>query len=582
LAEQRVERRLAAILVADIVGYSRLMGADEEGTLAALQAHRRELIAPKMAEHRGRIVKTTGDGVLVEFASVVDAVRCAVEIQEGMAARNADAQADRRIEYRVGINLGDVMVDDADIYGDGVNVAARLEALAEPGTIYLSASAYDQVKGKVACAFDDLGAHAVKNIAEKVRVYRVATARGAEGARPALALPDRPSVAVLPFQNMSGDPEQEYFSDGITEDIITDLSKLSGLFVIARNSAFAYKGRAANIPEVCRELGVAHVLEGSVRKAGNRVRVTAQLVDGATGGHLWAERYDRDLFDVFAVQDELTREIVAALKVRLTPDEHARMGAGETENVEAYDLILRATEQHYRVTPDGNAEAQQLIERALALAPGYARAHALLATNYLQVPTNGWDCDRKAMYDRGYAAACRAVELDPALALAHQAKGFVALWRRQFDEAVREIDRAVTLEPNDAASQAIRAIILAWAGDPAEAVRSGEAALRHDPLRSMSLFNTGLAYYETGRYDAALAMLQRGAVRRPDFAPMFLYLAATLVQLGQRDEAGRAIARIRELNPRISQRFARGLVPYRDPAKLDRFVGALAEAGLPE
>ncbi|HVO15341.1 MAG TPA: tetratricopeptide repeat protein [Alphaproteobacteria bacterium] len=582
MARPPVQRRLAAILAADMVGYSRLMGFDEAGTAQRLREHQAAM-APIVADAGGRIFKTMGDGVMIEFPSVVAAVECALRIQALMAERSADTAPDRRMLYRIGVNLGDVLIEGDDMLGDGVNVAARLEALAEPGGIYLSEDAWRHVQGKVDITAEDIGPQKLKNIVRPVRVFRVApTADGrGEPASTALPLPERPSIAVLPFQNMSGDPEQEYFSDGITADIITDLSKVSGLFVIARNSAFAYKGRTASIRDVCRELGVAHVLEGTVRKVANRVRVTTELIDGATGGHLWAERYDRELLDVFAVQDELTREIVAALKVRLTPDERARMGAGEIENIEAYDLVLRATEQHYRYTREGNAEAQPLIEQALAMTPDYARAHALLANNYLQVANNGWASDTGRMLDLAYEAACKAVALDSALALAHHAKGYVALWRRQFDEAIAEIDMAVKLGPNDAASHSIRAMILAWSGDPIEALRSVETAFRHDPLRSLSLFNAGLANYEAGHYEEALAILQRGVVRRPDFMPMFAYLAVTLVQLGRRDEARQAIVRLREINPAISQEWARRVTPYRDPAKLDRFVAALAEAGLP-
>ncbi len=585
MTAERVERRLAAILSADVVGYSRLMEADESGTLARLQARRRDLIDPKIGHHHGRIVKLMGDGVLVEFASVVDAVECAVEIQRGMTERNSDAGEGERIELRIGINLGDIIIDGDDIYGDGVNVAARLEALAEPGGVIVSRAVRDQVRNKANLAFEELGAQTVKNIARPIEVFRIAphAPGGTVGqAKHVQEAPERPGIAVLPFVNISGDAEQEYFSDGITEDIITDLSKVSGLFVIARNSAFTYKGRAVKVPDICRELGVGHILEGSVRKAGSRVRVTAQLIDGKTGGHLWAERYDRELSDVFALQDELARVIVDALRVRLTPDESARMGASETESIEAYDLLLRATEQHYRVTREANVEAQRLIERAVALAPDYARAHALLAINHLQVASNGWVRDPAEPLGLAYAAACRAVALDDTLALGRHAKGYVALWLRRFDEAIAEMDLALRLEPNDAASHSIRALILAWSGDPDEAVRSAETALRHDPLRSLGLFNAGLAYFEAGSYDAALTTLQRGAVRRPDFAPMFAYLAGTLARVGRHEEAKQAVERALEINPDLCQSMLRGLLPYRDPGKLDRFVRTLAEAGLPE
>ncbi len=323
MTEARVERRLAAILAADVAGYSRLMGVDEEGTLAALKAFRREIIDPEITDHRGRVVKTTGDGALVEFASAVEAVRCALEIQRAMAGRNANVPDNRRIEFRIGINVGDVIIDEGDIYGDGVNIAARVETLANPGAICLSENAYQQIKGKLALEVSDMGVHQLKNIAQPIRVFSVRLDGTPE--RPPLAPPDKPSIAVLPFTNMSGDPEQEYFSDGISEDIITDLSKIAGLMVISRNSCFTYKGRAVDTRTVGRDLGVRSVLEGSIRRSGNRVRITAQLIDAATGGHLWAERYDRDLTDLFAVQDDVTRRIVDALKVTLSAAEKARL-----------------------------------------------------------------------------------------------------------------------------------------------------------------------------------------------------------------------------------------------------------------
>ena len=372
-------RRLAAILAADVVGYSRLMGADEAGTLARLRAHRKELIEPSIAACGGRTIKLMGDGALVEFASVVDAVQCAVDIQAGMAGRNAEVPEVRRIAFRIGINFGDVIIEDDDLYGDGVNIAARLEGLAAPGGICISGKVHDEILGKLELGFEDQGEQPVKNIARPVRVYRVvagsaAAADGRQASLPSapLSLPDKPSIVVLALQNMSADPEQDYFADGIAEDIITDLSKVSGLLVIARNSAFAYKGRAADLRQVCRELGVRHALEGSVRKAGNRVRITTQLIDGTTGGHVWAERYDRELTDIFDVQDEVTREIVAALKVRLTPDERRRVASRGTDDIEAYDWYLRGRELVIRHTRDQVAEGRPLLERAIALDPGFA------------------------------------------------------------------------------------------------------------------------------------------------------------------------------------------------------------------
>ena len=363
MAEARVERRLAAILAADVAGYSRLMGAGEEATLTALKACRRELIDPKIAEYRGRIVKTTGDGVLVEFPSAVDAVRCAIEIQRAMAARNATIPEDRRIEFRIGINVGDIIIDEGDIYGDGVNIAARVESLASPGEICLADNAYQQIKGKLAFDVSDLGEQHLKNIAQPVRVYGVRLDGTPE--RPALVLPDKPSIAVLPFQNMSGDPEQEYFADGISEDIITGLSKLRWFFVIARNSSFTYKGKAVDVKRVSRELGVRYVLEGSVRKGGNRVRITSQLIDATTGNHLWAERYDGDLTDIFTLQDEITKKVVAAIEPKLLEAEGIRSQSRSSEYLGAWEMVIHANSLFWRLTKTESLAAIATLKRVV-------------------------------------------------------------------------------------------------------------------------------------------------------------------------------------------------------------------------
>ena len=427
MAEDPVQRRLAAILAADVVGYSRLMGEDEEGTLAALTAHIGELIEPCVAAHHGRVFKTTGDGLLGEFSSVVDAVRCAVALQAGMAERNAGTQEDRRIEFRIGVNLGDVIVQDDDVYGDGVNVAARLEQMAEPRGVYVSGNVFEQVEGKLDLRFDDLGEHQLKNISRATRVYAV-TGRAAEPAAPApsaaadplpLPLPDKPSIAVLPFENMSGDAEQEYFADGISEDIITDLSKISGLFVIARNSSFVYKGKPVSIRQVGRDLGVRCVLEGSVRKAGNRVRITAQLIDATDDRHLWAERYDGALDDIFSLQDEVAQKVVAALEVSLTATERNAMTSTRKIDVEAYDLLLRARQYYSRFTPDANAEARRLLAEALERDPGYAEAMAALAESCAAIWHQGWSNDPVTTLEKGAELAHRAVELAPELADSH-------------------------------------------------------------------------------------------------------------------------------------------------------------------
>jgi adenylate cyclase len=371
-------RRLAAILAADVAGYSRLIGADEGGTLERLRALRRELLDPKIAEYRGRLVKTTGDGLLVEFGSVVDALRCAVELQREMTGRNVGVPPDKRIEFRIGINMGDIVVEDGDIFGDGVNVAARLEALAKPGGICVSARVQEDAAGKLDLVFDDLGEQQLKNITRQVRVFRVVTGKKPVAA-PAPPLPDKPSIAVLPFQNISGDPEQEYFADGMVEDITTALSRLRWFFVIARNSSFAYKGRAIDVKQIGRELGVRYVLEGSVRKGGNRLRITAQLVEAETGNHVWAERYDRDVGDIFAVQDEITERVVAAIEPELYAAENIRSQRKPPESLDAWECVIRALSLINQGTREVNAEAERLCRRAIAIAPAYGQAHSLLA-----------------------------------------------------------------------------------------------------------------------------------------------------------------------------------------------------------
>jgi adenylate cyclase len=414
VSEERVERRLAAILAGDVVGYSRLMGIDEEGTLRDLKEHRAALLHPKVAEHRGRIVKTTGDGVLIEFPSVVDAVRCAVEIQIGMAARNIDIPAERRIELRIGINLGDVIIDSDDIYGDGVNVAARLEALADPGGICVSRVVRDQVRDKLDVSFVDLGEQSVKNIARPVRVFRVNThieeeaalATTSAEAAATLAMSERPSIAVLPFQNMSNDPEQEYFVDGIVEDIITGLSRIKWLFVVARNSTFVYKGRSVDLKQVGRELDVRYVLEGSLRKAGNRVRITGQLIEAASGTHLWAERYDRALDDIFEVQDEITLSVVGAIEPSLRRAEIERARRKRPDNLDAYDLYLRALPYTHAAMPGEADKALPLLHQALALQPDFAAAHAVAAYCYENRYMRGGmgDADKAATLHHARAA----------------------------------------------------------------------------------------------------------------------------------------------------------------------------------
>ena len=448
-----MERRLSAILAADVVGYSRLMGANEVGTLEALNGRRRDVIEPRVAEHQGRIVKLTGDGVLAEFPSVVGAVECATKIQHEMQVRNADLPEDRRIELRIGVNLGDVIAQDNDIFGDGVNVAARLESVAKPGGVAVSSMVRENLGNKLALLFEDMGECQLKNIAQAVRVFHVTSPPVETGATEdaALLVSDvvseaKPSIAVLPFNNMSGDADQDYFSDGITEDIITDLSKISGLFVVGRHTSFAYKGKSEHLERIATELGVRYLLEGSVRKAGNRLRITGQLIDGPTGGHLWAERYDRDLTDIFAIQDEITKAIVDQLKVHLLPEEKSAIGQAQTPDVEAYTLYLKGREYFHNPTKTSLGLARQMFARAAELDPTFARAYAGMSNCDARLV--GW-YGVKIPFDQILALADKALELDPSLAEAHAARGEVLrVWGRT-DEATAAFEQALAIDPNN-------------------------------------------------------------------------------------------------------------------------------------
>jgi adenylate cyclase len=587
--ESRTARRLAAILAADVAGYSRLMGADEEGTLAALKAHRRELIDPLIAQHQGRIVKTTGDGVLMEFASIVDAVRCAVVMQQGMEDRNANVSESERIRFRVGINVGDVIVEDDDIFGDGVNLAARLEGLAAPGGICISGKVHDEVAGKLDLDFEDLGEQPVKNMTRPVRVYRVVIGAedAADGRRASVPVasppaPDVPSIVVLALQNMSADPEQEYFADGIAEDIITDLSKVSGLVVIARNSAFAYKGRAANLRQVCRELRVRYALEGSVRKAGRRVRITTQLIDGASGGHVWAERYDRDLTDIFEVQDEVTREIVAALKVKLTPEERGRLAGRGTTNIEAYDWYLRGRELVWRHTRDEVAEGRPLLERAIALDPGFAAAYAHLSMGHIQEYINRWSADPERSLALARELAERAVQLDEGEPQAQRSLAVVHIWQKQVDESIAVARRAITLDPNSADAYGTLGNALHYAGRPAESLENYERMARLNPhFPPIFFFFMAQDHFALERYEKAAELLERRLARQSQSDISRVLLAACYGHLERPEDARKQWQEALRINPEYSIEHRRRILPYKNPEDFERVVLGLRKAGLP-
>jgi len=580
-----MERRLAAIFAADVAGFSRLVGADEEGTVARLQSHRRELIEPKIAEHQGRLVKTTGDGVLAEFASPVRALRCAIDVQHGMAKRNADIPEGKRIEFRIGINLGDVVVEeDGDIFGDGVNVAARLENIAEPGTVFISRTVRDFVTDAAELSLEDLGERELKNIVRPVQVFRIAppTHVVAAAQAPAPAVPQKPSIAVLPFTNMSGDAEQEYFSDGMTEDLITDLSKVSALFVIARNSSFAYKGRAVKVQEIGRDLGVRFVLEGSIRKSGNRVRIAAQLIDAESGGHLWAERFDRDLTDIFATQDEVVEKIVRALAVTLTHGEEKRLRRRGTENVAAYEAVLRARELLGGATRGTVAQARAMYRRAIELDPTYAVPHAGLAATGVSNYVSDWADDPDAELDQAERWARRALELDDSEPFAHMALGHVMLWRRDHDGALAEFRSMIALDPNFAQGYAATGLALMYAGRAAEALEPFALAMRLDPhYPSIVLHYVAQANFSLGNYGTASKQLTKRIARTPGTDSSRMMLAACYGHLGRAEEARAIWAELMKVNPEFSLAQRERVLPYKDPRDFARIAEGLAKAGLP-
>lgn len=585
-AAERINRKLAAILAADVVGYSRMMAADEAGTLTALKRHRETVFDPAVAAHNGRIVKLIGDGTIVEFASVIDAVNCALSVQ-----RPAEQSPDRRasqaaIVLRIGINLGDVIMEGDDIYGDGVNIAARLEPLAEPGGICISSIVNESIGNRIDVRFQDGGDITVKNIDRPIRVWRwhpsitavpspsIAPNPGKNGAGQ--------SIAVLPFTNMSGDPEQEYFSDGISEDIITDLSKIAGLTVIARNSSFTYKGRSVDVREIGRELGVRSVLEGSIRRAGQRVRITAQLIDATSGSHLWAERYDRDLTDIFAVQDEVTTQIVGALKVTLSPAEKARLVEKEPSNIAAYDCVLRGRE--IMLGKDKNREtfvdAVTYFMKALELDANYSQAYASLGFAHMFDYQNRWsdDPDKSLKLAREYSQ--KAIDNDPNEPMAHGAAALTAIFERDFDRAQAEVDRTLALNPSSALAHNLLGTIRSYSGRPLEAIPAIEQAMRLDPaFRPQFLHFLGIAYLLAGKYETAAAMLRQRILLVPNTDFSRAVLAATLGHLGEIEEARRVWAELMKINPKFSFSAYIGRQPMR-PEDAERVVAGLAKTGL--
>ena len=588
MAEERINRKLAAILAADVVGYSRLMASDEEGTLAALKRHRQTVFEPAVAAHQGRIVKLIGDGTIVEFASVVDAVNCALSVQRSGDSLPDESLRQPKIVLRIGINLGDVIIEGDDIYGDGVNIAARLEPIAEPGGICISSIVNESVGNRIDVCFHDGGQINVKNIDRPIRIWRwhpgTAEAAVTNGQRSGNGAPQpQAAIAVLPFTNMSGDPEQEYFSDGISEDIITDLSKIAGLTVIARNSSFTYKGRSVDVRTIGRELGVQSVLEGSIRRAGNRVRITAQLIDATSGGHLWGDRYDRDLTDIFEVQDDVTRRIVDALKVTLSPAEKERLAETKTSNLAAYDFLLRGREfmlgnERNRKTFE---QAITYFKKALEHDPNYSQAYACLGFAHIFDYQNRWTNDPDSSLPLAKQYARQALEKDPKEPLARCVSAMAASLEKDLDRAKSEIDVALSLNPNFALAHNLRGSNRIYSGQPLEAIPEIEHGMRLDPaLSSQFLHFLGMAYLLAGKYETAAALLRQRIVLVPrtDFSRALL--ASALGHLGEFEEARQVWGELKEINPNYAFVEHVGRQPFRREEDVERIADGLRKARL--
>ena len=594
----REQRRLAAIVSADVAGYSRLMGRDESGTLAALKALRRDLIDPRIEAHGGRIVKTTGDGLLLEFPSVVDAVRCVVEVQTAMTAEVAGAPEDRRITFRIGVNLGDIIIDGDDIHGDGVNIAARLQEIAVPGGVCVSSRVHDDVRDRLDTAFEDGGAQTLKNIARPVQVWRwspggsaPATAAPSVGVTPQpsdvpLTLPDKPSIAVLPFQNMSGDPEQEYFADGMVEDIITALSRFKSLFVIARNSSFSYRGKSPDIRQVGRELGVRYVLEGSVRKAGSRVRITGQLIDAETGAHLWADRFDGSLEDIFALQDQVTTSVVGAIAPKLDQAEMERAKRKPVENPDAYDCFLRGLAHFYEGTKDSNEEALRLFYDAIDLDPDYATPYGMGASCYNVRKVQGWMTDRgrEEVEVRRLALRVSTIGRDDALALCRAGNALVGVCR-EHDTGSAMIDQALSLNQNLAEGWFYRGLVSIYLGQHEIAIEQIVRAMRLSPLDPGIHAREGMmaqALLMLGRYDEALTWATKALSRRANWMPALRALAAANALAGNIDEARKVISRLQQVDADLRLSNLSSVLSQHVPQNIARLTEGLRLAGLPE
>jgi len=628
MATEDFKRKLTAILSADVKGYSRLMGEDEEATVRTITAHRK-VITSVIEKYRGRVVDSPGDNILAEFVSVVDAVQSAVEIQEVVRAKNAELPDDRKMEFRIGINLGDVIQEGERIYGDGVNIAARVEGLADPGGICISGSAYEQIENKLALGYDYIGEHTVKNIVKPIRVYRVPTGpetlqkvteekkpapgwqRAAvavviallvvaggvaiwKSSRPptppieaasvekmAHPLPDKPSIAVLPFDNLSGDPEQEYFSDGLTDQIIATLSSVPEVFVIARNSTFTYKGKPVKVQQVAEELGVRYVLEGSVRKGGNKVRITAQLIDALNGHHLWAKQYDRNLDDIFAVQDEITKKIITAMQVELTEGEEVKAAAKGTTNLEAYLKCLQANELINRINPESNALAKQLAEEAIALDPEYAWAYYVLARGNMADVWLGTTKSPKQSIGKAMELLHKAISLDDTNSAAHGTLGFLYSMTRQYDKGVAEAEKAVALNPNSAYAHIRLGKTLSFAGRWAESIPEYKKAIRLDPIPPGHYFwSLGLSYSYTGQYNEAITWCEKAVRQEPNDLIARIMMTAVYSWSGRDEEAQSEAAEVLRIQPKFTVKKWEQKLKYKNQEDVDRALSALRKAGL--
>src|SRR5262245_25481508 len=584
----KVLRRLAAILAADVAGYSALMGADEVRTVRDLK-HHLAVVLPMVSAHGGRVIDTAGDGILAEFGSVVHAVECAMAMQKTMAERNTQVEEPRRIRFRIGVNQGDVIHDETRIYGDGVNVAARLESVAEPGGICMSGKVYDEVTAKVAATFQDLGLQQLKNIAPLVRVYRIQPEQGAVASaqtRPTLALPDKPSIAVLPFTNLSVDPEQDYFADGMVEDIITGLSRIRWLFVIAGNSSFTYKGKAVDARQVGRELGVRYLLQGSVRRSGNRVRIAGQLIDAASGAHLWADRFDGAIEDVFELQDQVTAKVVGAIAPRLERAEIERAKRKPTESLDAYDFYLRGLANFYKWTREANEEALRLYYKAIALDPDFRSAYAAAAVCFTSRIGFGWIADRDKEFAEAKRLARRAVQSDRDDASALSAAGLALAGAGELDDGAAFLDRALLINPNLAVGWSVGGWVKIWLGEPDRAIERFAHAMRLSPIDPIIFFaQEGMAHahFFAGRHHEAVSWAKMALRELPDSHTGLRIAAASCALAGHDEEARRLTVRLLEIDPALRSSHLRNVLgPYRHPEHPEKYASALRMAGVPE